>query len=603
MTREEFSQLVSTIPGHPGCYKYYGKSGVLLYVGKAKNLRKRVSSYFTKTLDNSKTIRLVALIKHIDFTITETEHDAFLLENLLIKEYQPKFNVSLKDDKSYPYVVIKKEHFPRVFLTRKVIKDGSEYLGPFTGVWRVRELLDFIRQNIPLRTCNLNLSPANIAKKKYKVCLEYHLGNCKGPCEALQTENEYGDSIRHVKNILKGHTSEVIRLFKAEMQQYATDMQFEKAEILRQKIEAFQSYQSKSTVVNPKLGNLDIVSIISDEKTAFVNYMAVANGNIIHVKTIEVEKKLDEEDDEVAALVLARMRERFQSNSTEVISQMPVETTDENIKVTIPKAGDKKNLLELSLKNAASFREEKKKREVLLLNNEQNVISILEELQTALKLSELPEYIECFDNSNFQGAYPVSAMVCFRNGLPSKKDYRHFHIRSVEGINDFASMAEVVYRRYKRLMDEEQQLPNLVVIDGGKGQLSAALESIEKLGITGRMAIVGLAKREESVFFPGDSEPLQLSYDNPAHKLIRRIRDEVHRFGITFHRDTRSKGTIKNELEEIPGIGEKTATELLQAFRSVKNIKTLTERELTKAIGASKARIVWAYFNKENQSP
>ncbi|HEY1033202.1 MAG TPA: excinuclease ABC subunit UvrC [Flavipsychrobacter sp.] len=605
MTKEQFSKIVSSIPHQPGCYKYYDEHSELLYVGKAKDLRKRVSSYFNKTVDNYKTRRLVTLINHIEFTVTNNEHDAFLLENSLIKHYQPRFNIDLKDDKSYPYIVIKKEPFPRVFLTRRVIRDGSEYLGPFTGVARVRELLGLIKQNIPLRTCNLNLSPANIAKGKFKVCLEYHLGNCKGPCEGLQTEQDYADNLIQVRHILKVNTGEVIKYLKDEMMQLASDMQFEKAGIFKQKIDDLQRYQSRSAVVSSHLGNLDVATIISDEANAYVNYMMVSNGSIIYAKTLQVEKKLEEEDADILALALDKMRTTFQSNATEVVVPFEIDVTDESLKITVPKAGDKKKLLELSYKNAEITQQDEKRKDLLLIGEaaKQNASVVLEELQDALQLIELPEHIECFDNSNFQGAYPVAAMVCFKHGQPSKKDYRHYHIKTVEGINDFASMSEVVYRRYKRLLEEKAPLPQLVIIDGGKGQLGAALESIEKLGLTGRMTIVGLAKREESIFFPGDSEPLQLPYDSPAHLLIRRIRDEVHRFGITFHRQTRSKGTFKNELEGIQGIGEKTATELLREFRSVKNIKTLTERELTRVIGASKARIVWSYFHANEGDP
>lgn len=594
---------MSSIPHQPGCYKYYSEQNELLYVGKAKDLRKRVSSYFSKTIDNYKTHKLVGLIHHIEFTVTGTEHDAFLLENSLIKHYQPRFNIDLKDDKTYPYIVIKKEHFPRVFFTRRLIKDGSEYLGPFTGVGHVRELLDMVRQNIPLRTCNLNLSPGNIARGKYKVCLEYHLGNCGGPCQGFQTEEQYNDNLQQVRHIMKGNTSEVVKYLKVEMQQCAAEMQFEKAEVYRQKIEILQKYQSKSAVVNPRLGNLDVATIISEEHRAFINYMMLSEGNIVYSKTIEAEKKIDEEDADILSLALDNLRETFSSISPEVVVPIQVEVTDPNVKVTVPKLGDKKMLLELSLKNAQVFRDEVKRKDTLMLSSkttEQNM-EVLQEMQEALQLTELPVHIECFDNSNFQGAYPVSAMVCFKNGIPSKKDYRHYHIKTVQGINDFASMSEVVYRRYKRLSDEKQPLPQLVIIDGGKGQLDAALESIEKLGLTGRMAVVGLAKREESIFFPGDSEPLQLPFDSASHKLIRYIRDEVHRFGITFHRDTRSKGTFKNELEAIPGVGAKTATELLKEFRSVKNIKTLTERELTRVAGASKARIIWAYFHEKSE--
>ncbi|RYE23420.1 MAG: excinuclease ABC subunit C [Sphingobacteriales bacterium] len=599
MTREEFSQIAPSIPHQPGCYKYFDAQNELLYVGKAKDLRKRVSSYFNKTVDNYKTRRLVTLINNIEYTVTNSEHDAFLLENSLIKHYQPKYNIELKDDKTYPYIVIKKENFPRVFLTRRLIRDGSEYLGPFTGVWRVKELLGLVKQNIPLRTCNLNLTPANIAKGKFKVCLEYHLGNCMGPCEGLQTEEDYGEKLQQVRHIMKGNTGEVLKYLKEEMLGYASEMRFEKAEIHRQKIEALQSYQSKSTVVNPHVGNVDIATMLKEGEHAFVNYMMVSEGSVIYAKTIQVEIKIDEEDEDILSIALDRMRETFHSNAKEVIVPIEVQVTDPAIKITIPKAGDKKKLLDMSYKNAEIFRDDVKKKDTLLLDQQskQNSMQVLEQMKAALHLPVLPTHIECFDNSNFQGAYPVSAMVCFRNGQPSKKDYRHYHVKTVEGINDFASMSEVVYRRYKRLKEEEIPLPQLVIIDGGKGQLGAALESIEKLGLTGKMTIVGLAKREESIFFPGDRDPLQLPYDSPAHLLIRYIRDEVHRFGITFHRQTRSKGTFKNELEGIPGIGEKTATELLQTFRSVKNIKSLTERELTKVIGISKARVVWAYFH------
>jgi excinuclease ABC subunit C len=599
MTRETFSQISPTIPHEPGCYKYYSEQKELLYVGKAKDLRKRISSYFNKTIDNNKTKRLVALIHKIDFTVTDTEHDAFLLENSLIKHFQPRFNISLKDDKTYPYVVIKKEPFPRVFLTRRLIKDGSEYIGPFTGVWTVKELLELIKTNIQLRTCNLNLSALNISRNKFKVCLEYHLGNCKGPCEGFQAADEYADSIADVRQILKGNTAEVIKALKTEMTAYAADMEFEKAAVLKHKIDNLQNYQVKSTVVNVKLGNIDVANIISDESYAYVNYMMVANGTIVYAKTLQIEKKLEEEDADILSLAIDRLRSTFQSNATEVVVPFKVDVTDEGIQVTVPKAGDKKKLLDLSLKNAEVTRQEIRKNKALLLTKAtvDDAAKILEEMQDALQLLELPLHIECFDNSNFQGSYPVAAMVCFKNGVPSKKDYRHFHIKTVEGINDFASMSEIVYRRYKRLLSDKQSLPQLVIIDGGKGQLSAAIESIANLGLLGRMTVVGLAKKEESIFFPGDTEPLQLPYDNPAHMLIRRIRDEVHRFGITFHRDTRSKGTFKNELEEVPGIGSKTATELLQAFRSVKNIKTLTERELTRVAGASKARVIWQYFH------
>ncbi len=604
MTKEQYNLVAQTVPHEPGCYKYYSDTNELLYVGKAKDLRKRVSSYFNKNLDNFKTRRLVSLIEHLEFTVTDTEHDAFLLENSLIKHYQPRFNIDLKDDKSYPYIVIKKEHFPRFFLTRRLIKDGSEYLGPFTGVARVRELLDIIKQNIPMRTCNLNLAPSQVAKGKYKVCLEYHLGNCKGPCEGLQGEDDYRVNLQHIRHILKGNVGEVVRQLKQEMAGYAMNLQFEKAEVLRQKIDSLQNFQSKSTVVNPHLGNLDVATVLTEGDFSFVNYMMVSNGSIIYVRTMEVERKLEESDTEILSLAIARFREQYQSNSMEVIVPFEVDLIDKDLKLTIPKAGDKKKLLDLSFKNASFFREDLLKRDRLMISDKvRNAVraGVLQELQDNLHLSELPVHIECFDNSNFQGSFPVSAMVCFRDGKPSNEEYRHYHVKTVEGINDFASMAEVVYRRYSRLVREQKSLPQLVIIDGGKGQLSAAMESIDKLNLRGQLTVVGLAKKEESIFFPNDSEPLNLPFDSQSHLLIRRIRDEVHRFGITFHRNLRSKGTFKNELEDIPGIGQKIATDLLQRFRSVNNIKILTERELTGAIGARRARVVWDYFHPDNE--
>lgn len=605
MTREEFSKVAPGIPHQPGCYKYYDVRSELLYVGKAKDLRKRVSSYFNKVVANYKTSKLVMEIYRIEFTVTNNEHDAFLLENSLIKYYQPRFNIDLKDDKTYPFIVFKKEPFPRVFITRSIIKDGSEYIGPFTGVARVRELLNLIRQLIPLRTCTLNLSKANVEKGKYKVCLEYHLGNCSGPCEGLQSAEDYAENLEQVRHILKGNTGEVHNYLKTEMQQYAANMQFEKAEIYKKRIEDLNQYTSKSTVVNPRLGDVDVISIFSEEDRAFINYMMVIKGSIIYTKNIEIEKKLEETDEEMLAIAYDSLRNTFKSKTKELIAPYHIDVAEDDINIIVPKIGDKKHLLDLSLKNVMIHRDEVKRKSSLLLSdkNKEQQMEVVEELQSALQLSSLPVHIECFDNSNFQGAFPVSAMVCFKNGVPSKKDYRHYHIKTVKGINDFASMSEVVYRRYRRLLDENATLPQLVIIDGGKGQLGAAMESIERLGLTGRMTVVGLAKREESIFFPGDAEPLQLPYDSKAHLLIRYIRDEVHRFGITFHRDTRSKGTFKNELEAIPGIGATTATQLLKEFRSVKNIKTLTERELTRVIGQKKARLVWNHFHKHEGDP
>jgi excinuclease ABC subunit C len=603
MTKEDFLQHIApTMPHAPGIYKYYSADKKLLYVGKAKDLKKRVSSYFVKHHDTQKTSRLVSLIHSMDWTVTNNEHDAFLLENSLIKHFKPKFNIVLKDDKTYPYIVIKKEHFPRVFLTRRVIRDGSEYIGPFTGVWRVRELLELIKQNIPLRTCGLNLSPGNIAKGKFKVCLEYHLGNCKGPCEGLQSEEAYRDSINQARHLLKGNLGSVLQSLKDEMANYAAAMEFEKAQQLKFKIDALQNYNSKSSVVSTVLGNIDVASIIDDDKLAFVNYLILSDGKIIHSKSLSIEKKLDESNADILAYAIAYLRPLFQSGSKEIIVPFDIHTEEDQLKLTIPISGEKKNLLDLSFKNATYFQQEQDKKTRLLLKDktEEERLQVLEQMQDELQLTELPLHIECFDNSNFQGSFPVAAMVCFKNGIPSKKDYRHFHIKTVEGINDFASMAEIVKRRYKRLLEEQKPLPQLVIIDGGKGQLGAAMQSIEALGLTGRMTVVGLAKREESIFFPGDKDPLQLPFNGPVMLLIRRIRDEVHRFGITFHRDTRSKGTIKNELEDIPGIGTKTAQTLLQRYRSVANIKKLSLEELTAALGAVKASLIFNHFSKNN---
>lgn len=601
MTKEEFSEIAASIPHSPGVYKYFDERGALLYIGKAKDLRKRVSSYFNKNQANRKTVVMVSHIRHIEFTVTESEHDAFLLENSLIKHHQPRYNIELKDDKTYPYIVIKNERFPRVFFTRSVIRDGSEYLGPFTSVFAARELLETIRQNIPLRNCTLNLSKQNIEKGKFKVCLEYHLGNCKGPCEGYQSEEDYNEKLQYIRHILKGNVGIVLRELKAEMQALAAALQFEQAEILRQKIVALERYESSSTVVNPRLRNIDVISILSDAKMAVVNFMMLQNGAVISANTLRIEKKIEEEEDaDILSLAYVQLRERFGSIAPELIAPMEIDLPDTQMKLTVPKQGDKLKLLEMSVRNATIFRDELRRKSALMLDATaaEHKNRALVELQQALHLPSLPLHIECFDNSNFQGSFPVAAMVCFRNGQPAKQDYRHFKIRTVTGIDDFASMSEIVYRRYKRLKEEGVSLPQLVIIDGGKGQLGAALKSIHELGLEGRMTIVGLAKQEESIFFPGDKTALQLPYDSPAHLLVRRIRDEVHRFGITFHRDLRSKGTIRNELEEIPGIGEKTATDLLREFKSVTKIKTLTERELTRVVGASKAALVWRYFHE-----
>ncbi|TWI83423.1 excinuclease ABC subunit C [Lacibacter cauensis] len=594
MTEAELKKVLPGIPAQPGIYKYYDADKKLLYVGKAKHLRKRVSSYFTKTLQSYKTQELVRRIRSIEFTVVNSEQDAFFLENSLIKQFQPVFNIDLKDDKSYPFIVIKNEPFPRVFLTRKKINDGSTYLGPFTSVAKVRDLIDFIRQHIPIRNCKLNLAETQLKKGKYKVCLEYHLGNCKGPCERLQTEADYRDNLEQVKNILKGNLSPVIRHLKEEMKQFAADLNFEKAEINRKKIEHLENYRATSTVVNPKLGDADVISLVIHEEKAFLNYMMVQNGSIIQTENLQLESRLGENEKEILEFAVSYIRNRFESISPELIVPVEIELLDEQLKITVPKAGEKKKLLELSQKNAAIFFEEYKRKKALQLldRKKENNLRILEQLQKDLHLPQLPLHIECFDNSNFQGSYPVSAMVCFKNGEPSKNDYRKFNIKTVQGINDFASMKEVVMRRYKRLTEEDEPLPQLVIIDGGKGQLSSAMESIKALQLENKMTVVGLAKNVEEIFFTGDQQSLKLDYNGESLRLIRSIRDEVHRFGITFHRAKRSKGTFKTELDTINGIGEATATLLLNTFKSVKNIRTASVEELTKVVGESKAMLV-----------
>lgn len=601
MTAEGFQQIALTIPLQPGIYKYYDAGGNILYVGKAKSLRKRVGSYFNKTFTNYKTHELVQRIHHIEFTIVDSEQDAFLLENALIKQFLPKYNINLKDDKTYPYIVIKKESFPRIFLTRRKMDDGSEYLGPFTSVGRVRELIEFIRHYVPIRTCKLNLTDNNIRMGKFKVCLEYHLGNCKGPCEGLESAEDYAEGLRQIKNILKGNLSSVIAHFKKEMQQYAEQLQFEKAEMFRKKLEHLLQYKAKSTIVNERMGNVDVFSILRDGSLAYVNYLMVREGTIVQTQTSTLEPQLEEEEREVLSFAIANIRNTFNSDAGEIIVPFEIDYPDANVTHTIPKTGDKKKLLQLSEKNVNYFQEELKKKKMLHLEGKEDweKKQVLYQLQKDLHLADLPIHIECFDNSNFQGSFPVSAMVCFKNGIASKKDYRHYNVKTVEGINDFATMKEVVSRRYSRLSREEQSLPQLVIIDGGKGQLGAAMEAIKELSLVGKMTFIGLAKNEEEIFFSGDSQSLKLPWDSESLKLIRRIRDEVHRFGITFHRNQRSKDIFKNELENIKGIGKNTADQLLKTFKSIKNVAAATEKILADEIGKNKASIVYQHFHTE----
>ncbi|MBN8687077.1 MAG: excinuclease ABC subunit C [Chitinophagales bacterium] len=603
MTAETFQHIAPTIPAQPGIYKYFNAANELIYVGKAKHLRKRVSSYFSKTFTSYKTHELVQRIERIEFTIVNSEQDAFLLENSLIKQYQPRYNINLKDDKTYPYIVIKKEPFPRVFLTRQARQDGAEYLGPYTSVKRVRELLEFIKQTIQLRNCTLNLTERNIEKKKFKVCLEYHLGNCKGPCEGLQSPADYNEQLQQLRNLLRGNLAPVIRHFREEMKTHAGNLAFEKAELVRKKIEYLENYQARSVVSGTKTGDLDVFYLLKEGELAYVNYLMVRNGSIIQTQTNKVETHLDESQEEVLAFAAASLRTTFNSDAAEIVVPYALDFPQPDVTVTVPRGGDKKKLLELAEKNARYFIDELHTKTRLQLNTRQMAgKALLEQLQKDLSLQEMPAHIECFDNSNFQGSYPVSAMVCFRWAEPSKKDYRHFNVKTVEGINDFATMKEAVYRRYKRLSEENRDFPQLVIIDGGKGQLSAANEAIAELGLEGRTTLVGLAKNEEEIFFTGDTASLKLPYNSASLRLVRRIRDEVHRFGITFHRQQRSKGTFKNELEDIPGIGQSTAETLLKTFRSVKKVSEASLKELAKQVGQAKAELIMNYFEKKGES-
>lgn len=602
MNKETFSVIQPTLPSQPGIYKYFNIEDTIIYVGKAKNLRKRVSSYFNKISDYYKTQKLVSEIVRIEFTIVDSEQDALLLENSLIKQYQPKYNLSLKDDRSYPHIVIKNEPFPRIFLTRRKIQDGSEYLGPYTDVMHTRGLLQLIRQTIPLRNCSLNLSAQQINKGKYKPCLEYHIGNCKAPCAGLQTQSDYDFQVNQVKDILKGKLGDIIRYYKNEMQALAAEMLFEKAELVRKRIEYLQNYQNKSIVVSSKLGDLDVCGIISNDEYAFVNYMVVSQGSIIHTHNASIQKTYQDSDEEILTEIIPILREKYKSFSKEVITSLLIDT--EEFLTTIPKGGEKKKLLELSIQNANYFMQEYRRKQTLMVEQgrTEDKNRILVQLQQELHLPEAPVHIECFDNSNFQGAYPVAAMVCFKQGIPDKKNYRHFHIKTVEGINDFASMKEIVYRRYKRLMEEKASMPQLVIIDGGKGQLNAALEAIDELALRGKFAIVGLAKNVEEIFFPGDQDSLKLSFQSDTLNLIKQIRDEVHRFGITFHRKTRSTGIVKNELEQIKGISHHTAEALLKEFKSVRKIKDTSEDALAEIVGQHKARLIFNYFHPHPSS-
>ena len=585
---------LKTIPNKPGVYQYYDKEGELLYVGKAKNLKKRVSSYFTKQHDIGKTRVLVKKIVSIKHIVVETETDALLLENNLIKKYQPRYNIMLKDDKTYPWICIKKERFPRVFSTRKMIKDGSEYFGPYTNVKTVYTLLELINGLFPLRNCNYDLADKNIKSGKYKVCLEYHLDNCLGTCEGKQTEENYNKNIAAIRNILKGNFKDSLVAFKNQMEDFATNLYFEDAQKIKDKIATLMNYQSKSMIVNSKINNVDVFSIVTDEAYGYVNYLQLSYGSIIRSHTLEIKKKLEETDEQILQISVIELRQRFQSQCKEIYVPFKI-SVGENLKIYVPKLGDKKRILDLSLRNAKYYRMERfKQTKITDPNRHEN--RIMSQMKKDLRLSEEPRHIECFDNSNIQGTNPVAACVVFKNGKPSKKDYRKFNIKTVEGPDDFASMEEVVYRRYKRLLDEKQPLPQLIIIDGGKGQLSSSLKSLDKLELRGKIAIIGIAKRLEELFYPEDPIPLYLDKKSETLKIIQQLRNEAHRFGITFHRNKRSKEALNTTLLDIEGIGEKTIIELLKIFKSLKRLQTASFDDLSRAVGPSKAQKIINHF-------
>lgn len=588
MTKDEkLKSIISTLPDSPGVYRYFNEDGEMIYVGKAKSLKKRVSSYFNKqALDSRKTERLVSEIRNIEFTLANSEFDALLLENNLIKQNQPKYNILLKDDKTFPFLCILKERFPRIISTRKFIPKQGEYFGPYSSVVSMKNILELVRQLYSIRTCNLLLSEENIAQKKFKVCLEYHIGNCKGPCEGLQDEKNYLDDIAQARSILKGDLSIVEDVFASRMNEAAERMEFEKADVYKQKLALLERFQSKSLVVNRKLTDIDVFTITSSPTAAFINYLQVKEGAIIFSKNIEIKKKLDETDEDILNYAVAELRKTYRSNNPEVFTNIPLTVKSDDFENVVPQIGDKKKLVDMSLKNSLFMKREKEISKNVRKSKKTEVLSILQE---NLRLVHFPKIIECFDNSNFQGTSPVASMVRFVDGYPDKKGYRHFNIKTVVGPDDFASMKEIVTRRYSRLMEEQSEFPSLIIVDGGKGQLSSACDALKDLGLYGKIPIVGIAKKLEEIYYPEDPLPLLISKKSPGLLLIQQIRDEAHRFAIEFHRLKRSKNTFVTELEDIPGIGKKTADKLLLHFKSVKKIKEATLEELTQLIGKSAA--------------
>jgi len=594
----DLSALIHSLPAQPGVYQFYDKNGKIIYIGKAKNLKKRVASYFSRSkFDSFKIKVLVDRIVDLKFIVVDSESDALLLENNLIKKYQPRYNILLKDDKTFPWICIKNESFPRVFSTRTLIQDGSKYYGPYTSAYAVKVLLNLIRQLYQLRNCKLSLTDENIKAGKFKVCLEYHIGNCKAPCVGLETAESYESSIKQIRAIIKGNLIDVISHLKSEMEQRAKQFQFEEANKLKEKIEILSRYQSKSTIVNPAIHDAEIYSIVSDENEAFVNYLKVVKGAIIQAHTMEIKKKLDEKDAELLVFAITDIRSRIDSRTKEIIVPFDLESYYPDLKITIPKRGDKLKLLELSLRNAKSYKLEKLKRSATRKRTEP-AERILKSVQEDFRLKEFPRHIECFDNSNMQGSEPVAACVVFMNGKPLKKEYRHYNIKEVKGIDDFASMTEVVYRRYKRLLDEKRPLPQLIVVDGGKGQLSAALSSLDRLNLRNKIAIIGIAKKLEEIYFPGDTVPLYIDKSSESLKLIQNLRNEAHRFGISFHRLKRSGSMTRSSLEEIPGIGNGSIEKLFKHFKSMEGIRTASQEELSALIGLSRADKIEKHLRK-----
>lgn len=597
MEKFDYREALKNIPHKPGVYQYWDVNNELMYIGKAKDLRNRLGSYFNKdTQINAKTRVLVSKIRKITFTIVDTEVDAWLLENSMIKKHQPRYNVMLKDDKTYPWIIIKNENFPRIFWTRRIIKDGSKYLGPYASVSMMHTILGLIKETYPLRTCNLALTRENIDKGKFKVCLEYQLGNCKGPCQNFQSEQDYDRNISEITDVLNGKIGNVLRNLKRDIDEAVADLNFELAHRLKRKSDLLENYQSKSTVVNSSITDVDVFSIASEEKYAFVNYLKVMNGTIIQTQTIELKKRLDESDEELLEIAISEFRSRYNSTSKEIIVPFNIDLEDTRIKFTVPKLGEKRKLLDLSQKNVQFFKKEKID-QYEKLNPEVRTERLLAQMMKDLRLNQLPRHIECFDNSNFQGKYPVSAIVVFRDAKPSKKDYRFFNVKTVEGPNDFATMEEAVYRRYRRVLDEDTGLPQLIIIDGGKGQLSSAMKSLKLLGIDKQVTVIGIAKRLEELYYPGDQYPMYLDKKSETLKIIQQLRDEAHRFGITAHRKKRDKGTLATELELIDGVGKTTAEKLLKYFKSVKKIREATETELQEVVNLKQAKAINAYFN------